>query len=102
MAARRGLSDNRDMADAPVCACNNDDTLLCEACRRSAVELADAVAEMVAHTRANGVNVIEYTDPFTGRVSTMRRDDSGAWLLVDVRRLGSAERLRTRPDSGHA
>lgn len=90
------------MADAPVCACSNDETLLCEACRRSAIELADAVAEMVAHTRANGVNVIEYTDPFTNRVSTMRRDDSGAWLLVDVRRLGSAERLRTRPGSGHA
>ena len=89
------------MADAPRCACN-DEPLLCEACRKSAVELADAVAEMVAHTRANGVNVIEYTDPFTGRVSTMRRDDSGAWLVVDVRPLGSAERLRTRPSSGHA
>lgn len=102
VAARCMVSDNRDMADAPVCACNNDETLLCEGCRRSAVELADAVAEMVAHTRAKGVNVIEYTDPSNGRVSTMRRDDSGAWLVIDVRRLGSAERLRMRPGSGYA
>ena len=90
------------MAVAPACACTDDEMLLCEACRKNAVELADAVAEMVTHTRANGVNVIEYTDPFTGRVSTMRRDDSGAWCVVDVRPLGSAERLRTRPSPGHA
>ena len=90
------------MAEAPACARNDDDTLLCEVCRRSAVELASAVAEMVAHTRANGVNVIEYADPFTGRVSKLRRDDSGAWCVVDVRRLGSAERLRTHPGSSHA
>ncbi len=89
------------MADAPRCRCD-DDVLLCDACRASAVEVADAVAEMVAHTRANGVNEIEYSDPFTGRVSKLRRDDSGAWCVVDVRLLGSAERLRTRPSSGSA
>jgi hypothetical protein len=102
LAAGWTVADNRDMADAPACGCNDDEPLLCEVCRMGAVELAGAIAEMVAHTRANGVNVIEYTDPFTGRVSTLRRDDSGAWLVVDVRRLGSAERSRTRPSSGHA
>lgn len=89
------------MSDPPACGCN-DDVMLCDACRRSAVDLADAVAEMVAHTRANGVNEIEYSDPFTGRVSKLRRDDSGTWSVVDVRLLGSAERLRTRPASGSA
>jgi hypothetical protein len=68
----------------------------------SAIELAAAVAEMVAHTRANGVNEIEYADPFTGRASTLRRDAAGTWSVVDVRLLGSAERLRTRPASGSA
>ena len=89
------------MTDAPACRCS-DDVLLCDGCRRSAIDLADAVAEMVAHTRANGVNEIEYADPFTGRVSKLRRDGSGAWDVVDVRRLGSAERARLRPVSRSA
>lgn len=89
------------MADAPDCRCS-DEVLLCDGCRASAVDLADAVAEMVAHTRANGVNEIEYADPFNGRVSKMRRDDTGRWSIVDVRLLGSAERLRTRPAAGSA
>jgi len=84
-----------------TCACS-DDVLLCDACRASAVELAVAVAEMVAHTRANGVNEIEYADPINGRVSTLRRDAADSWSVVDVRLLGSAERLRTRPASASA
>ena len=86
---------------ATTCACS-DEVLLCDGCRVGVVELAGAVAEMVAHTRANGVNEIEYADPFTSRVSTLRRDQAGAWCVVDVRLLGSAERLRTRPASGSA
>ncbi len=89
------------MAAAPACACS-DDVLICDACRRSAVDLAVAVADMVAHTRANGVNEIEYADPFTGRVSTLRRDGAGSWCIVDVRLLGSAERARTRPAAANA
>lgn len=79
-----------------ACACS-DDVLLCDGCRASAVELAVAVAEMVAHTRVNGVNEIEYADPINGRVSTLRRDAGDRWSVIDVRLLGSAERLRTRP-----
>jgi hypothetical protein len=89
------------MADVTACACS-DDVLLCDGCRAGVVELAAAVAEMIAHTRANGVNEIEYADPFTGRVSRMRREGAVGWLIVDVRRLGSAERLRTRPSAGSA
>jgi len=89
------------MSDAPVCRCS-DDVILCDACRRSAVDVADAIAEAVAHTRANAVNEIEYADPTNGRVSKLRRDDTGRWAIVDVRLLGSAERLRTRPAAGSA
>lgn len=87
------------MSEAPRCACD-DDVALCEACRRAAVELAAAVAEVCETTRA--VNEIEYTDPFTGRVSTLRRGEAGQWAVVDVRPLGGIERARCRPAASRA
>jgi hypothetical protein len=83
------------------CTCG-DDVPLCEACRRAAIDVALAVADTCGHTRASAVNEIEYTDPFTGRVSTLRRDPSGAWDVTHVRPLGGVERARCRPPAGHA
>jgi hypothetical protein len=84
------------MGEPTACTCS-DDVLLCDGCRATAIEVADAVAGIVDGTRANAVNEIEYTDPFTSRVSTLRRDDAGRWYVLDVRHLGSAERARCRP-----
>jgi hypothetical protein len=76
--------------------------LLCDGCRASAIDIAAAVAEMCETTRVSAVNEIEYTDPFTGRVSTLRREPDGRWNVTDVRHLGSAERARCRPATSDA
>lgn len=85
----------------PRCGCC-DEVPLCDTCRRAAVELAAAVAEICDTTRASAVNEIEYTDPFTGRVSTLRRGEAGQWSVVDVRPLGGIERARCRPAASSA
>jgi hypothetical protein len=87
--------------DSTTCTCS-DLVLQCERCRATAVDVAAAVAEICDHTRANAANEIEYTDPFTGRVSTLRRDGDGRWSVIDVRHLGSAERARCRPTNSQA
>ena len=88
--------------DEPTrCACSNE-VPLCDACRRAAIDLAAAVAEICETTRASAVNEIEYTDPFTGRVSTLRRGDAGQWSVVDVRQMGGIERARCRPAASSA
>jgi hypothetical protein len=89
------------MGHPTVCACS-DDVLLCDVCRATAVDVAAAVAEICDDTRANAVNEIEYTDPFTGRVSMMRREPDGQWAIKSVRQLGSAERARCRPTASSA
>jgi hypothetical protein len=87
---------------APVACTCSEDVLQCEPCRAAAADIAAAVAQICAHTRVSAVNEIEYTDPFTSRVATLRRDGSGGWSLIDVRHLGSAERARCRPSTGRA
>jgi hypothetical protein len=89
------------MSEPTRCACC-DDVLLCDACRQAAIELAAAVAEICETTRASAVNEIEYTDPFTGRVSTLRRGDGGQWSVTDVRQMGGIERARCRPAASSA
>lgn len=84
-----------------ACACD-DRPELCDHCRATAIELAAAVAEMCEHTRASAVNEIEYSDPFTGVVSTLRRRGPGDWYVADVRRMGNIERARCRPSAGSA
>lgn len=80
----------------------SEDVLVCVGCRAAVIEIAAAVAEMCRTTRVNAVNEIEYTDPFTGRVSTVRRTPDGGWDVTDVRHLGSAERARCRPATSEA
>jgi hypothetical protein len=87
---------------APAACTCGEDVLQCEPCRLAAADIAAAVAQICAHTRVNAVNEIEYTDPFTSRVATLRVDGGGRWSVIDVRPLGSAERGRCRPLTGRA
>jgi len=89
------------MGEPAACECHDDSTL-CERCRLTAIEVALAVEKICESTRASAVNEIEYTDPFTGRVSTLRREATGSWRVTDVRPLGSQERARLRPTASSA
>ncbi len=74
-----------------ACGCEADGAL-CDACRAAAVRVATAAAAVTG-----AVHEIEHEDPQSNRVFTLRRGGDGRWFVVDVRRMGSIERGRVRP-----